>query len=55
LAGHNNVWDNAEEYYQKILKQEHWEVKQGWMEEGVNTRYSKEIAEESEESEVDEK
>jgi hypothetical protein len=23
LAGHNNVWDNAEEYYQKILKQEH--------------------------------
>ena len=53
LEGHDNGWDEAKEYYQKIFERELREAKHEWKEQGANNEYSKEIAEEYEESEVD--
>jgi hypothetical protein len=53
LEGHDNDWDEAKEYYQKIFERELREVKQQWKEEGANNEYSEEITEEYGESEVD--
>jgi hypothetical protein len=53
LEGHVNGWDEAKEYYQKIFERELREAQQQWMEDGAHNEYSEEIAEENEESEVD--
>jgi hypothetical protein len=53
LEGHVNGWDEAKEYYQKIFERELREAKQQWKEEGANNEYSEEIADEYEESYVD--
>jgi len=53
LEGHDNCWDAAKEYYQRIFKRELREAKQLWKEEGGNNEYSEEIAEQYEEPEVD--
>ena len=53
LEGHDNGWDEAKEYYQKILKWELREAKQQWKEEGLKNEYSEDITEEYVESEVD--
>jgi len=53
LEGHDNGWDAAKEYYQKIFERELREAQQQWKEEGANNEYSEKIAEEYEESEVD--
>jgi len=52
LEGHDNDWDEAKEYYQKIFERELREAKCQWKEEGANDEYSEEIAEEYEESYV---
>jgi len=52
LEGPENGWDEAKEYYQKIFERELREANQILKEEGANTEYSEEIAEQSEESEV---
>jgi hypothetical protein len=36
LEGHDNGWDEAKEYYQKIIERELREAKQQWKEEGAN-------------------
>jgi len=46
LEGHDNVWDEAKEYYQKIFERELREGKQLWKEDGANNEYSEELAEE---------
>jgi len=53
LEGHDNGWDEAKEYYQKIFERELHEAKQQWKEEGANNEYSEDLAEEYEELEVD--
>jgi len=53
LEGHDNDWDEAKEYYQKIFERELREAKHQWKEEVVNKEYSEEIAEEYEDSELD--
>ena len=53
LEGHDNGWDEAKEYYQKIFKKELREAKQFWKGEGTNNEYSEEIAEEYNELEID--
>jgi len=53
LEGHDNGWDEAKEYYQKIFQRELCEAKHQWKEEGVNDEYSEDLAEEYEEPEVD--
>jgi hypothetical protein len=55
LEGHDNGWDEAKEYYQKVFKGEHREAKQQWKEECVNNEYSEEIPEENEEPEINDK
>jgi hypothetical protein len=55
LEGHDNSWDKAKEYYLKILERELREAKKQWKKEGANNEYSEGIAEEYEESEVDDK
>jgi hypothetical protein len=49
LEEHDNGWDEAKEYYQKIFERNLREAKQQWKEEGANNEYSEEIAEEYEE------
>jgi uncharacterized protein with von Willebrand factor type A (vWA) domain len=53
LEGHDKGWDEAKEYYRKIFERELREANQQWKEEGANNEYSEEMAEEYEESEVD--
>jgi hypothetical protein len=43
LEGHDNGWDEAKEYYQKIFERELREAKQQWKEEGRNNEYSEEL------------
>jgi uncharacterized membrane protein YgaE (UPF0421/DUF939 family) len=50
LEEHDNGWDEAKEYLQKIFERELREAKKQWKEEGANNEYSEEIAEEYEES-----
>jgi len=52
LEGHDNSWDVAKEYYQKIFERELHEAKQQWGKEGVNNEYSEDLTEETEEPEV---
>jgi len=53
LEGHDNGWDEAKEYYQKLFEIELRQANQQWKEEGANTEYSEDIAEEYQEPEVD--
>jgi hypothetical protein len=53
LERHDNGWDEAKKYYQKIFERELREGKQLWKEEGANNDYSEDFAEEYEESYVD--
>jgi len=53
LEGHDNGWDEAKEYYQKIFERELREAKHQWKEEVANNEYSEELEEEYEEAEVD--
>jgi len=53
LEGHDNGWDEAKEYYQKVFERELREAKHQWKEEGMNNEYSDEIAEEYEDPEID--
>jgi hypothetical protein len=53
LEGHHNGWDEAKEYYQKIVERELREAKQLLKEEGANNKDSEDIAEERKESELD--
>jgi len=53
LEWHDNGWDEAKEYYQKIFERELREANQQWKKEGALNEYCKEIAEEYEETEED--
>jgi hypothetical protein len=53
LERHNNGWDEAKEYYQKIFERELRQAKLQWKEGGANNEYSEEIAEEYKDSYVD--
>jgi hypothetical protein len=53
LEGHDNGWDEAKEYYQKIFERELREAQQQWKEDGANNEYFEEIIEKYEEQEVD--
>jgi hypothetical protein len=53
LEGRENDWDEAKKYYQKIFERELREAQHQWKEKGANNEYSEDIAEEYEESEVD--
>ena len=55
MEGHDNGCNEAKEYFQKIFESEFGEAKQQWKDEGANTEYSEEIAEQYKESEVDDK
>ena len=53
LEGHDNSWDEAKEYYQKIFERDLREAKQQWREEGASNEYSEDLAEEYKGSEAD--
>jgi hypothetical protein len=53
LEEHDNGWDEAKEYYQKIFERELREARQQWKEERLNNEYSEGILEENEEPEID--
>jgi hypothetical protein len=53
LEGHDNGWDEAKEYYQKISERGIREAKQQRKDEGANEECSEEISEEYEEPEID--
>jgi hypothetical protein len=53
LEGHDNGWDEGNEYYQKIFEREFREAKQLCKEEGANDEYSEELAEEYEDQYLD--
>jgi hypothetical protein len=53
LESHNNGWDEAKEYYQKIFENELKEAKQQWRKEKEDNEYSEEDMEEYEKQEVE--
>jgi flagellar biosynthesis/type III secretory pathway protein FliH len=52
LEGHDNGWDEAKEYYQKILDKALKEAIEQWNEDVATNAYSEELTEEYQESEV---